>query len=77
MEIEQVCKNIKIIKEKIDIVDVISKYISVEPNGRNYFVVCPFHVNHDFSFSISPEKKIYKCFVCEDEGGYNKLYYEI
>ena len=67
-DIEQVCKNIKIIKEKIDIVDTISKYVSVEQKGRNYFAVCPFHDGHFPSLGISPEKQIYKCFACKDEG---------
>lgn len=67
-EVAQVCKNIKIIKEKIDIVDTISKYISVEQKGKNYFAICPFHTNHDFSLAISSEKKIYRCFACRDEG---------
>lgn len=52
------------IREKADIVDVISRYISVERKGKDYKSVCPFHDDHDPSLSISPNKQIYKCFVC-------------
>lgn len=48
----------------IDIVDIISRYISVNKRGRNYLALCPFHDDTNPSLTISPEKQIYKCFVC-------------
>ena len=54
--------------KKLDIVTVISSYIPLTKKGRNYFGICPFHDDHSPSLSISPEKQIYKCFVC-GEGG--------
>lgn len=56
------------IRRSVDIVDVISDYIPVEPKGKNYFSVCPFHDDHNPSMSISPEKQIYTCFVCGAHG---------
>lgn len=56
------------LQEKINIVDVISSYITLEKKGKNYVGLCPFHDDHSPSLSVSPEKKIYKCFVC-GEGG--------
>lgn len=56
------------IREKANIVDVISDYIPLEQRGRNYFAVCPFHDDHNPSMSISPTKQIYKCFVCGAHG---------
>ena len=36
-------KSIEELKNRIDIVDIISRYISVKKSGRNYVCVCPFH----------------------------------
>lgn len=47
-----------------DIVDVISHYLHVHKQGRNYKAVCPFHDDHDPSMTINPDMQIYKCFVC-------------
>ena len=52
------------IREKIDIVKVISHYLDVKPKGRDYVCICPFHNDTNPSLSISPEKKLFKCFVC-------------
>ena len=56
------------IRSKLDIVNVISSYISLEKKGRNYFGLCPFHDDHTPSLSVSPDKQIYKCFVCGESG---------
>lgn len=50
--------------DKADIVSIISSYIKVSKKGRNYWSVCPFHEDSNPSMSISPEKKVYKCFSC-------------
>ena len=49
------------IRDSVDIVDVISSYVSLEPKGKNFFGVCPFHDDNNPSMSVSREKKIYKC----------------
>ena len=56
------------LRNKLNIVDVISSYIPLTKKGRNYFGLCPFHDDHTPSLSISPEKQIYKCFVCGESG---------
>lgn len=56
------------IQRKVNIVDVIQNYLSVEKKGKNYFAICPFHDDHNPSLSISPEKQIYTCFVCGASG---------
>lgn len=56
------------IRQRANIVDIISGYISVEQRGKNYFAICPFHDDHNPSMSISPEKQIYTCFVCGAHG---------
>ena len=56
------------LRNKLNIVDVISSYIPLTKRGRNYFGLCPFHDDHTPSLSVSPEKQIYKCFVCGESG---------
>ena len=51
-----------------DIVDVIKAYIPVTKKGRNYMALCPFHDDKHPSLSISPERQIFKCFVCGTAG---------
>lgn len=59
---------IETVRNQADIVDVISHYIPVQRQGKQYKAICPFHDDHDPSLSISPEKKIYRCFVCQNGG---------
>ena len=56
------------LRNKLNIVDVISSYIPLTKKGRNYFGLCPFHDDHTPSLSVSSEKQIYKCFVCGESG---------
>ena len=60
--------NINEIRNSIDIVDVISRYVPLTLRGKNYFGVCPFHDDHSPSMSVSKEKQIYKCFSCGATG---------
>ncbi|HVX92615.1 MAG TPA: DNA primase [Candidatus Dojkabacteria bacterium] len=56
------------IKEKIDIVPFIEKYVQLKQAGRNYTGLCPFHHEKTPSFSVSPELQIFKCFGCGKGG---------
>ncbi len=56
------------IRSNSNIVDIISSYINLEPKGKNFFGICPFHDDHNPSMSVSPEKQIYTCFVCGASG---------
>ena len=56
------------IRNSTNIVDVISHYISLKKKGSSYFGLCPFHPDTHPSLSISPKKKIFKCFVCGTKG---------
>lgn len=61
-------EQIKEIRDSVDIVDVISNYVSLTPKGKNYFGVCPFHDDNNPSMSVNRDKKIYKCFSCGATG---------
>jgi DNA primase len=54
--------------KKSDIANVISRYIPITKKGRNFVALCPFHDDKNPSLSISPEKQIFKCFVCGTGG---------
>ncbi|MCH7759738.1 DNA primase [Patescibacteria group bacterium] len=56
------------IKSRLDIIDVISEYISVKQVGTSYKAIGPFHHEKTPSFFVSPEKEIWHCFGC-DKGG--------
>ena len=52
------------IRQRADIVDVISTYINVIKKGNSFVAVCPFHNDKNPSLQISRSKQIYKCFSC-------------
>lgn len=52
------------LRQSTDIVDVISDYVQLKKQGRNYFGLCPFHGENTPSFSVSAEKQIFHCFGC-------------
>lgn len=56
------------IKDRLDILDVVSKDVILKKTGGNYWGLCPFHKEKTPSFSVNPAKGIYKCFGC-GEGG--------
>ncbi|MBR3889399.1 DNA primase [bacterium] len=56
------------IKDRLDIVEVISQTVVLKKSGANYWGLCPFHNDKKPSFCVSPSKGIYKCFSC-GEGG--------
>ena len=56
------------IRNRLDIVDQISKYLELKPAGKNYSGLCPFHTEKTPSFIVSPELQRYKCFGCGEAG---------
>ena len=61
-------ETIEEIRNKSDIVGVVSEYVALKKSGRSYVGLCPFHSEKGPSFTVSQEKQLFHCFGC-GEGG--------
>jgi DNA primase len=52
------------VRDSIDIVDLVSGYVSLKKTGKNHTGLCPFHAEKTPSFSVNPDKQIFHCFGC-------------
>jgi DNA primase len=69
--------NIEEIKNKLDIVEVVQRYVKLKRVGRYYSGLCPFHKETKPSFYVSPEMQIFKCFGCNLGGDVIKFLMQI
>ena len=64
------------VRDRTDIVGVVSQSVSLKKVGKNYKGLCPFHSEKTPSFTVSPEKRIYHCFGCGAGGNVFKFVME-
>ena len=56
------------VRNRADIIEIISEAVRLKRTGKNYLGLCPFHTEKTPSFTVSPDKQIFHCFGC-GEGG--------
>ena len=69
-------KTIQEVKDKADIVDVISEHIVLKKKGKEFVGICPFHDDTKPSMTVSPAKQFYYCFSCGAGGNSIKFLME-
>lgn len=56
------------LRQRADIVQIVSGYVTLKRNGHRYWGLCPFHGEKTASFSVDPEQQLYYCFGCKAGG---------
>ena len=56
------------LKERVNILDVVSNYVKLVHKGRSYLALCPFHAEKTASFNVYPESNSFYCFGCGTGG---------
>ena len=57
-----------LVKERVDIVQLIGERVALKKAGRGYVGLCPFHSEKTPSFHVDPDRRSYKCFGCSEGG---------
>jgi DNA primase len=61
-------ETIQAIRDRVDVVDLIGRYVTLKKAGRSFKGLCPFHQEKTASFTVSPERGIFHCFGCGESG---------
>lgn len=61
------------VRSNVNIVDVISQYVSLEKKGKDYIGLCPFHQEKTPSFTVNEDRQFFKCFGCGKGGNVFKF----
>jgi DNA primase len=70
-------ETIEEVKQRSDIVEIVSDYVVLKKRGQNYLGLCPFHEEKTPSFTVTPSKQMYYCFGCQAGGNGIKFLMEL
>ncbi|MFW6325946.1 MAG: DNA primase [Desulfovermiculus sp.] len=70
-------EHIQAIKERIDLLDLVRRYVSLRQAGERWMGVCPFHQESQPSLSVHPERGLFYCFGCHASGDVIDFYSQI
>ena len=70
-------EDIEKLLDSLRIEEVVGEFVDLKKAGSSYKGLCPFHADTNPSFTVSPEKKICKCFVCNSGGNAINFYTKI
>ncbi len=59
---------VETVRQRTDIVELISRYVKLKKAGKNYLGLCPFHAEKTPSFTVSPSRNFFHCFGCKESG---------
>jgi DNA primase len=65
------------VRDRADIVEIVSAHVVLKKQGKNFTGLCPFHEDKSPSFSVSPSKQFYYCFACGAGGNAFKFLMEL
>ncbi|MGB7084170.1 MAG: CHC2 zinc finger domain-containing protein, partial [Phormidesmis sp.] len=65
------------VRQRADIVDIVSEQVVLKKQGKDFVGLCPFHDDKSPSFSVSPSKQFYYCFSCGAGGNAFKFLMEL
>ncbi|HIK44772.1 MAG TPA: DNA primase, partial [Leptolyngbyaceae cyanobacterium M65_K2018_010] len=68
---------IEAVRDRADIVDIVSQHVVLKKQGKDFVGLCPFHEDKSPSFSVSPNKQFYYCFSCGAGGNAFKFLMEL
>jgi len=61
-------ETIQAIRDHVEVVDLIGRYVTLKKAGRSFKGLCPFHQEKTASFTVNPERGIFHCFGCGESG---------
>ncbi|WP_460183707.1 DNA primase [Thermopirellula anaerolimosa] len=56
------------VRQAVDIVDLVERYLPLRRQGRGFAALCPWHDDHRPSLQVNPERQVFRCFVCNIGG---------